>query len=349
MPSTRTSRGSLAKRSWTRLSDEQLLGLRFCDLKLKIERSPVAKRVRRLYTRARQAADFLSSACVALGRMVFSRWCARHRGAVLPRASAPRTARAPHDAQRRRRQRRKRHAHPAPRSGPCHRHRVPAAPPQALARNFRPGVAAVSRYLSRASRQPPLRAAPGRVVRAGASLRRLCRDLRRLAQAQLLVAPHVRAVAGVPQARVRRRIAGERARHARRRCAIAKSSSRCARTRTRSPITIAASCAATACTGARSPITCSSACSPPSGMRRARARQHFPARAQPAPGERHDARAATPSVTAWSRSCASSSSAPRSCGVWVRGSRRDALRHARWMLVYLTRLYAQGESPRLSL
>ena len=49
MSSTRTSRGSSAKRSWTRLSDEQLLGLRFCDLKLKIERSPVAKRVRRLY------------------------------------------------------------------------------------------------------------------------------------------------------------------------------------------------------------------------------------------------------------------------------------------------------------
>ena len=36
-------------------------------------------------------------------------------------------------------------------------------------------------------------------------------------------------------------------------------------------------------------------------------------------------------------------------GLWVRGSRRDALRHARWMLVYLTRLYAQGESPRLAL
>ena len=49
MASTRPSRGRLAKRSWTRLSDEQLLGLRFCDLKLKIERSPVAKRVRRLY------------------------------------------------------------------------------------------------------------------------------------------------------------------------------------------------------------------------------------------------------------------------------------------------------------
>jgi hypothetical protein len=35
--------------------------------------------------------------------------------------------------------------------------------------------------------------------------------------------------------------------------------------------------------------------------------------------------------------------------LWVRGSRRGALRHARWMLVYLTRLYAQGESPRLAL
>jgi putative zinc-binding metallo-peptidase len=36
-------------RSWTRMSDEQLLGMRFCDLKLKIERTPLAKRVRRLY------------------------------------------------------------------------------------------------------------------------------------------------------------------------------------------------------------------------------------------------------------------------------------------------------------
>ena len=159
-------------------------------------------------SRARQTPDRISPARVAVGRMVFSRRRARHRGAFLPRASAARTARAPHDAQRRRRQRRKRDAHPAPRSGPRHRHRVPAAPPQALARNFRPGVAAVSRHLSRAPRQPPLRAAPRRVVRAGASLRGLRRDLRRLAQAEFLVAPHVCAMAGVPQARVRRRAAG---------------------------------------------------------------------------------------------------------------------------------------------
>jgi hypothetical protein len=36
-------------------------------------------------------------------------------------------------------------------------------------------------------------------------------------------------------------------------------------------------------------------------------------------------------------------------GLWVRGNRRGALRHARWMVVYLTRLYAQGESPTLAL
>jgi len=36
-------------------------------------------------------------------------------------------------------------------------------------------------------------------------------------------------------------------------------------------------------------------------------------------------------------------------GLWLRGSRRLALRQARRMLVHLTRLYAQGESPRLSL
>ena len=35
--------------------------------------------------------------------------------------------------------------------------------------------------------------------------------------------------------------------------------------------------------------------------------------------------------------------------LWLRGSRRAALRQSRRMLVHLTRLYAQGESPRLSL
>jgi hypothetical protein len=34
---------------WTRLSDEELLSLRFCDLKLSIEQSPLRRRVERLY------------------------------------------------------------------------------------------------------------------------------------------------------------------------------------------------------------------------------------------------------------------------------------------------------------
>jgi hypothetical protein len=35
--------------------------------------------------------------------------------------------------------------------------------------------------------------------------------------------------------------------------------------------------------------------------------------------------------------------------LYVRGNRRHALRHARWMLVRLSRMYAQGETPHLAL
>jgi hypothetical protein len=38
-----------SSRPWVRLSDEQLLRMRFCDLKLSVERSPIARHVRRLY------------------------------------------------------------------------------------------------------------------------------------------------------------------------------------------------------------------------------------------------------------------------------------------------------------
>ncbi|MGA7825361.1 MAG: hypothetical protein WCA14_14320, partial [Steroidobacteraceae bacterium] len=36
-------------------------------------------------------------------------------------------------------------------------------------------------------------------------------------------------------------------------------------------------------------------------------------------------------------------------GLYVRGSRRDALRYARWMLGRLAGLYSQGETPHLPL
>lgn len=55
MPSTPTSarRPSVPRpqrRDWTRLSDEQLLGLRMCDLQLDWQRSPVRRYVKRLYS-----------------------------------------------------------------------------------------------------------------------------------------------------------------------------------------------------------------------------------------------------------------------------------------------------------
>ena len=74
-----------------------------------------------------------------------------------------------------------------------------------------------------------------------------------------------------------------RARPRARRCAIAKSSSRCARTRARWPTTTGASSRATACIAARSPITCSSACSRAERPTRARgARAPSCARTAPA-------------------------------------------------------------------
>jgi Putative zinc-binding metallo-peptidase len=49
-PTRRTKFAARAKaRPWVRLSDEQLLTKRFCDLKLSIRRSPLAAHVRRLY------------------------------------------------------------------------------------------------------------------------------------------------------------------------------------------------------------------------------------------------------------------------------------------------------------
>ncbi|MBS0580025.1 MAG: putative zinc-binding metallopeptidase [Proteobacteria bacterium] len=45
----RPLRRAAAVRAWARLPDEELLQKRFCDLKLSIERSPLARHVRRLY------------------------------------------------------------------------------------------------------------------------------------------------------------------------------------------------------------------------------------------------------------------------------------------------------------
>jgi hypothetical protein len=48
-PASRATRRPARRLPWTRLPDEKLLELRFCDLKLSLERSPLARRVKRLY------------------------------------------------------------------------------------------------------------------------------------------------------------------------------------------------------------------------------------------------------------------------------------------------------------
>ena len=48
--SRETAKSRRASPPWTRLSDEDLLSLRFCDLKLSIERSPLKRQVERLYS-----------------------------------------------------------------------------------------------------------------------------------------------------------------------------------------------------------------------------------------------------------------------------------------------------------
>jgi hypothetical protein len=44
------TKGARRSLPWTRLSDEELLSLRFCDLQLSIERTPLQRRVERLYS-----------------------------------------------------------------------------------------------------------------------------------------------------------------------------------------------------------------------------------------------------------------------------------------------------------
>ena len=132
-----------------------------------------------------------------------------------------------------------------------------------------------------------------------------------------------------------------------RRCAIAKWWSRCARTRTRWPTTIAASCVATACTGARHDHLLERVFTAERLRRAPRAstflRAHSLHLVNATMRELHEERYSVEQILRIVVERA------EKLGLWMRGSRRDALRHARWMLVYLTRLYAQGESPRLSL
>ena len=73
-PTARPRRRAAAVRTWARLPDEQLLRMRFCDLKLSIERSPLARHVRRLYADLAATRHQSAPARVVVGGMVLPGW-----------------------------------------------------------------------------------------------------------------------------------------------------------------------------------------------------------------------------------------------------------------------------------
>ena len=275
MSSTRLTRVRRAQRSWTRLSDEQLLAMRFCDLKLRIERTPLAKRVRRLY-RELDKRQIGFRPHVWLSEEWFSPdgvpgiavpfYLAHPRLERLERRmmrnveggsaeSAMRILRheaghAIDTAYRLRRRRRWREVF------------GPASLPYPDTYKARPGSRRYVQHLGEwyAQSHP-------------------CEDFAETFAVWLKPnSAWRRTYAHWPayhKLRARRRVAGRACAAGARRCATAKSSSRCATTRARWPIITAANSSATTSIGARSPITCSSASS---RTRRARDAKCAPAR-----------------------------------------------------------------------
>ena len=186
------------------LSDEQLLSLRFCDLRLNIEGTELQRSIDRLYGELEARGIRFRPHCW-LAQEWFSPdgvpgiaipfYLAHPRLTGLER----RFMREVEGGNRNWLMRILRHeAGHALDSAYRLRRRAP------LARGVRTGLAAVSGCLPAAPRQPPLRAAPGRLVRAGASHRGFRRNLRGLAQAEFGLAARIPRLAGVRQARIHR-------------------------------------------------------------------------------------------------------------------------------------------------
>ena len=134
---------------------------------------------------------------LSLRRVVHARRRHRDRDPVLPGASAAREARGGADARGRRRRTRVVHAHPAPRGGPRHRQRLPAAAARGSAArcSARPQKPYPEFYTPKPVQQE-LRAASRRVVRAEPSRRGLRRNVCGLADAEQRMAAAIRRLAG---------------------------------------------------------------------------------------------------------------------------------------------------------
>ncbi len=187
-------------RNWARLPDAELLQLRFRDLGLKLAGTPLARRAE---PRAWRAA---SGAASPSGRMWLSEEWFSPDG--VPGIAVPFYLAHPRLAQLERHMMRQVEGGNGNWMMRILRHEVGHAIDTAyrLRRRarwrevFGPGSLPYPEELSRAARQPQLRAAPGRVVRAVASHRGFRRDFRRVAETQLRLAPHLCELAGLGKA-----------------------------------------------------------------------------------------------------------------------------------------------------
>src|SRR5215213_381135 len=102
---------------------------------------------------------------------------------------------------------------PASRSRPRPRHRFPASLQAPVSRTLRLVCATLPGLLQTQAEEPEVCAAPPRMVRTGASGRRLRRDFRRLAHAAFAMASPLSWLARVVQTRIHRRADDESRRH----------------------------------------------------------------------------------------------------------------------------------------
>ena len=217
---------------------------------------------------------------------------------------------------------------------------------------FGPASLPYPRALPRAARQPPLRAAPGRLVCAEPSHRGFRRDLRRVAEAQFRLAPHLCELAGL----------GEAARSWTRSwarwptqtphwCAAARADRAAAREPAHAGRALPRAAGAPAQLAQRGGRrTCCCACSRARPARRtsARAAQFLRAQPQVAARRRGSAIPASRPIHC-TRCCASRSTAPITwiCTCGARSA--PPVPHARWLLGGLVRILGERERPQLNL
>ena len=142
------------KQNLSSMTDEQLLDMRMCDLKLSIDETPLERRIEQLNEELLIARSQLPTSFLAQRRLVFARRGPGSRDSVLLGPSPVDAAGAQTIAGGRGRHARLVHENPATRSRPCHRHGLPASSQSKVPRAFWQTLGALSRIIT--SRRPPV-------------------------------------------------------------------------------------------------------------------------------------------------------------------------------------------------